>query len=599
MATIEERKLVREAIMETGAYMSLQQRTPCPICGPDRKKHNDPSMSLTAKENDTYLYYCHHCLANGSVQLNLDGNEMSAAPDNVRQLHEPKPLSPVLDEYAFVDDDQLAWFASRGISEKTCEEFCVVSGMVYIPRRESKVRCVGFPYVNLDGTTAIKWRDGKKNFSQTGRAASLWRLSEFTGGDLIITEGEMDAMSFGEAGIFATSVPNGAPSSAVTNATKKFEYLWDAKAAIDMADRVIIAGDQDEPGEVLLEEIARRIGKAKCWRLSFPADCKDANEVLTEYGPEALQQLVSDATPWPIGGLRDARDYREDVLSIFRDGMNKGINVDVGRLKEYHRPSPGTFTIVTGTPGSGKSTWLNWLSYILATQEGWNCAVFAGETSSQVHILQLASLYQKKSFKDDVRMSEEELLEGMAFVQEKYIFIDESETSIDSILERAHAAVLRRGVRMLVIDPFNFVTLDRPSEGDNGQHGINQMLVRLKGFAVEHDVAVYLVAHPKKMHREAGGDIPIPTGYDISGSAHFFNVADSGITISREVGDETLNEGEARTSLSRVTNWKTRFDWLGSIGSCNLAYNPEDSSFFTAPEWGSCDSDYDFSFKGN
>ena len=101
------------------------------------------------------------------------------------------------------------------------------------------------------------------------------------------------------------------------------------------------------------------------------------------------------------------------------------------------------------------------------------------------------------------------------------------------------------------------------------------MLVNLKRFSREHDVAVWLVAHPKKMLRGANGSVPPPGGYDISGSASFFNVPDAGITVSR---------GEPGTSV--ITNWKARFPWIGSLGECTLAYDEFTGVFSGLPNAG-------------
>jgi twinkle protein len=532
------------------------------------------------------LYCCHHCEEKGSVNLEkfISEDEVVVDAPAADKVAAAPPV--VVSKFDTLSDEQLAWLKLRGISEEAAERAGLVNSKVYVSARKEKVPCIGFPYTGSDGVGAVKWRDGAKHFTQTGAARSLWRIEDFKGGDLIITEGEMDALSFEEIGVFATSVPNGAPAAPVRDSgnSKKFSYLWDAKDEIARADRVIIAGDQDAPGEVLPEEIARRIGKAKCWRMVYPADCKDANDVLMTHGPEELARLLDEATPWPIGGLRDAKEYREDALSIWRDGMSRGIDIPVGDISDYYRPTTGTLTVCTGVPGSGKSTFLTWLSFLLAKQEGWTTACFSAETSSQVHILQLAALYTKKPFHGMGKMSEAELNHAIDWVGDRFVFLDESETTIDSIIERAQAAVLRNGVRALIIDPFNFISTDDPDGNDNGQRGYNKLLVRLKGFAVEHDVAVWLVAHPTKMYRDSRGNTPIPTGYDISGSAHFFNVADSGLTLSRE--KDTPN-------VSKLTCWKSRFSWLGKVGETNIGFNPVDGSFHTQKEWGMSDSDWD------
>jgi len=480
-----------------------------------------------------------------------------------------------------LDDAQFEYLESRGISRETATACGVVSGTVWIRARGEEVRCIGFPYANSDGTTAIKWRDGAKNFSQSGAAQSLWRIDDFNGGDLVICEGELDSLSFQEASIFSTSVPNGAPVGEVKNGgSKKFSYLWDAKERIEKADRIILATDRDGPGNALAEEIARRVGKARCWRVPFPEDCKDANDVLVKHGKERLVEVMDSATPWPVSGLRNASEYRSEALELYNGNFDQGIRSGIYDLDRIYRVLPQTLTVVTGIPGSGKSTFLTWLSVQLAMKSNWSCAVLSAETSSQIHILQMASVYLGKPYRGVSRMTEGELKKGLDWVEGQFVFLDETDTDIQSVLERAHAAVLRNGVRLLIVDPYNFLT---GGHDDGSIANINRLLVSLKNFAVEHGIACWLVAHPTKMYRQHDGKVPTPGGYDISGSASFFNVADAGITLGRVSNGKSL-----------VTCWKVRFPWMGQTGEALLDFN-EGTGAFSASSFGGDDFAEDFS----
>lgn len=563
-----DRDLIRDHL-STISITRSQSRTTCPICGPDRKKQGERSLSVKIDE-DCAVYLCHHCGAAGAIPLEAPEPEPEVIPEKVSNLN----------------PSQVTWLGTRGISRDTADRCGLTSGKVYVRSRGSEVDCVGFHYLNADGTKATKWRDGGKNFSQTGAARSLWRIGDWVGPDLVVCEGEMDALSFEQIGVAAVSVPNGAPST-LSNGENggKYSYLWDAKDQIEKAKRIILATDADEPGRLLSEEIARRIGKARCWRLSYPEDCKDANDVLLKHGEVALKEVLSGATPWPVSGLRDVAEYRTDVMAIHQNGVDHGVKTGIVELDNLYRVCPQTLTICTGVPGSGKSSFLSWLTVHLAQKHNWSTAVLSAETPPTIMLLQMAGIYKQQPYLGNTKMSDPELAQALDWLSDRFVILDDSDTSVSSVVERAQAAVLRMGVRSLIVDPFNFLT-GTTVKGDENQMGsIKNILVSLKKLAVEHSIAIFLVAHPIKMFRQQDGKTPIPTGYDVAHSSDFFNVADAGITLSRD----GLN--------AKFTCWKARFPWIGKPGNTELSFDADTGIFSSAlGAWGDMgDEDDDWS----
>ena len=182
MATDQE--MIRSHL-DTISLSSNQNRTTCPVCGPERRKHNEKSLSILI-DGDFAVYKCHHCEISGSILIREE---------------EPPCDAGTSDSQTSLSEAQVMWLKTRGISAETSDDCGVISGEVYIAGRGKNVSCLGWQYKNADGSAATKWRDGAKNFSQTGSAKSLWRIDDWSGGDLIICEGEMDAMAFAEAGI--------------------------------------------------------------------------------------------------------------------------------------------------------------------------------------------------------------------------------------------------------------------------------------------------------------------------------------------------------------------------------------------------------------
>lgn len=544
-------------------------RSWCPSCGPDRKKQNERTLSIKLNE-DHALFLCHHCDEKGRVNFKGGSSveyDYEFEETNVVSIDTPRREEKRVD-YNGVTDDLMKWLTEeRGISPETAESADLVTSDIWMRGKGEEVSCLGFRYNHSDGSTAVKWRDSEKNFSQTGAAKELWGIENFDGGDLVICEGEIDALSYREVGVYAVSVPNGAPNKPSTGVeSRKYEYLMSARDKIELADRVIIATDSDEPGVLLAEEIVRRVGRGKCWVVSYEDGCKDANDVLVKLGKEALANSLIRATPWPVSGIRDAKEFRESAVSLFEGGMDRGISMGIADLDKVYRVNPQTLTILTGIPGSGKSSFLTWLSVNLASRTGWGSVILSAETPTEIHVLQMASVYLGKPFQGEYKMSKEELDVALDWVQNNFTFLDTSDTSINSVLERAAISIMRTGARIVQIDPYNFLTT--AEDGVEGVLQINKLLVGLKQFAEEHDCAVILCAHPTKMYRAPDGSTPSPSGYDVAGSSAFFNIADAGLTVDR------MEEGS-----SKLRCWKARFPWIGSIGDCELHFNPHNGNF--------------------
>jgi twinkle protein len=142
---------------------------------------------------------------------------------------------------------------------------------------------------------------------------------------------------------------------------------------------------------------------------------------------------------------------------------------------------------------------------------------------------------------------------------------DDTDWTIEYVLQTADALVSRHGINGLVIDPWNEMEHMRP-EGQSETEYIGQCLKRMRQFARSRKIHLWIVAHPTKMYRNKNGEYPVPTLYDISGSAHFRNKADNGIVIWRDLNDSTKRAVEIHVQ-------KIRFREVGKIGGCELLFD--------------------------
>lgn len=533
-----------------------QYRMFCPSCRPTRRNKLERSLSLSI-ESHQFMWKCWHCDEAGRA-FTFERRPMSPPP---------KPIQT--DDLTDLTPEAKVYLESRGIHMYTGLTN-VRSCVKYFSKLQRETQAIAFVTRNEKGMiTSIKYRSLEdKSFAAQGSQGRYWNLENATPDKpLVITEGEMDALALQEAGIHnAVSVPSGAPSSSGTihrESGGRFDYMASGEKLYASCGRVIIFTDQDEPGRALADELARRIGKHRCYFVMVPLDCKDANDVLVRHGKEKLREVVEQAKPWPVAGLYDAVHYTEKVLDLYQKGAGTGVSTGLDAVDEIYTVAPGMVTVVTGVPSSGKSEFIDQLMVNLATREDWSFCVASFENPPERHIVKLAEKHTGLPFFDgpSKRMDQTGLTAAIDWVSSHFLFIEAADgqpSTIDSILERASIAVMRKGVRGLVIDPYNFI---EKTGKDTETEQVSDMLSKVKRFANSHEVHVWFVAHPQKMYRNPDGGTSIPTGYDILGSSHWFNKCDFGITVHRTEG------------ATMVRCWKARFKWVAKNGDAYLTYD--------------------------
>lgn len=540
-----------------------QHRMTCPWCTPTRKNKTEECLAVL-REDTAIKYQCHHCDAHGLIRL-TERSPVIRLVNPVEKKQESKPLSA----FEKIDDRHIEWLSERGISASTAHAYNLIGEEI------GGQAVVGFPYFNPEGgVVAVKKRfTNEKKFLCSGSPSSFFGIRHIKkGDDLIIVEGEMDVLAMAEAGIKAISIPNGA-SMKVTEGKldpaedTKFKFLWSAKEYIDAAKRVIIATDMDVPGEAVAEELARRVGKEKCWRVSFPEGVKDANELLLKGGKEAVKRVTDAAEAWPVEGLYDANHFENSVWELFEKGIGRGESTGYESVDEIYTIVPGQVTIVTGIPSSGKSEFIDQIMVNMSTNKGWKFGICSFENEPRLHIAKLiAKRVGRPFFKGyHERMTETEYRAAYSHIQEHFAFVHQDDgglANLDSILDRLRVAVLRYGIRGAIIDPYNFISRDARNSSET--EWISDMLTKVKAFAMGHGIHIWFVAHPTKLQRNADGRIPVPGGYDISGSAAWFAKADCGLTVHREKDDPHVGQ---------IHVWKCRFSWVGKQGQTNLIYD--------------------------
>jgi twinkle protein len=526
---------------------SGQVKTKCPKCSYDRKKKSDPCLSVNIDEG---VWNCHNCGWKGGLkkQNNYMDKTIFVKPKHI----------PTVSKYS---DGMIKYFAGRGISEKTLIDNKVSEGVTYMPQVQSERNTIQFNYYKDSELINVKYRDAEKNFKLVKDAERiLYGLDDLKDcEEVIIVEGEVDKLSFYEAGYKnCVSVPNGASNL-------ELKYLKDFP---DNLKKVYIATDNDEPGRKLAEELSRRIGRDICYRVDFK-DCKDANEALEL----DLSLFIKNAKAYPLQGVLGVDSFDIDIDDLYKNGLQRGDTTGHATFDNLFSFTTSQLTVITGVPTHGKSNWLEHMCIKLAANNDWKFGVFSPEHYPlQLHFSVLAEKFIGKSFRDlnkYERMSREELNHAKEFISKSFNWIrpDGDVFTIDAILESAAGLIKRHGIKGLIIDPYNKISAPFGSQSETQY--INEFLTKLTIFKQKYDIHIFLVAHPRKMQKKENGLYDVPTLYDIAGSANFYNQVDNGITVYRNF----------ETGLSHVYVQKVKFRHIGEIGEAVFNYNLQNGRY--------------------
>jgi twinkle protein len=437
-----------------------------------------------------------------------------------------------------------------------------------MPQAGKEVNAIFFNYFDRQALVNIKYRDGAKNFMLVKDAKLIfYNLNALydTDGDIIITEGEMDVLSYIECDRSnVISVPNGASKGSLKleyldNHYHLFDNQWRAEHKLKPLKRIILATDDDEAGRTLRKEFVRRLGAHRCWFVDFKGR-NDPNEVLMEEGVVALSATVDNCTPAPLTDVVTVNDLRDQLAKLQKEGLKPGDQVGTDMFQRLYSFEQPRMTIITGISTHGKSEFLDDLIARLAVFKDWSFAVFSPENFPiEYHISKLVSKIIGKSFNDCKPL---ELEQAYDFISKHFYWIypDDNNYKLDNILRITDMLVSRYGVNGLIIDPWTEID----KGGQHNTENINEFLTTLNVFKRERNCHIFLVAHPTKMGKKDDGSSEVPDLMDISGSANFFNKTDGGITVYRNMVNNTV----------KVYVNKVKFKHLGKIGWVDLDYNP-------------------------
>ena len=525
----------------------------CPLCSSDRKPKNTKAK-CASYDWERGLGTCHNC--NTSFQLHTYQRKGASEKVYVRPaevVHKP-PASKVVE-----------WFKTRGISQQTLTDLNISEGPEYMPQTGKTENVIKFNYFMGDQLINIKYRDGRKNFKlYKGAEKVFYNINSIIGYEYcVIVEGEMDVLALHEAGITnAISVPNGA-----TLNSNNLDYLDACIDYFEDKDKIILACDSDDAGLALQTELVRRLGSEVCFLASFE-DCKDANEYLQKYGKEKLSERISGARPVPLENVTTFRDIEDEVTDFVRNGFKPGFQIGLQNFDDIFSTYTGQFITVTGIPSSGKSDFVDQMVVGYNNNYGWKTAFASPE--NQPTYLHAHKLMRKtwQGMPTATDIDTDRWNEVADHCNSNYYHIDMERYTLDSVLRKGAELVKRKGIKCLVIDPFNKVR-DVGGSDDVNRYTM-EYLAKIEIFAKKYDVLVFIVAHPTKMYKTQDGKIEEPTMYNIKGGGEWYDASYHGILVHRDYEQQTV----------KAKVLKVKFQNLGENGAeAHFKWEPKSGCF--------------------
>ena len=399
----------------------------------------------------------------------------------------------------------------------------------------------------------VKYRDGRKNFKlYKGAEKIFYNINSVVGYEsCVIVEGEMDALALHEAGIKnVISVPNGA-----TLNSNNLDYLDNCIDYFEDKTKIILAVDADEPGQALKQEFIRRLGAEVCYLVDFK-ECKDANDYLIKYGKSDLKQVIESSKPVPLEGVSTLRDVEEELKDFVKNGFKPGFQIGIENFDNIFSTYTGQFITVTGIPSSGKSDFVDQMVVGYNKNYNWKTAFASPEnqpTFLHAHKL-MRKVWQDMPNASDI--DNDKWNQVTEHVNDNFYFIDMDKYSLEAVLRKGAELVKRKGIKCLVIDPFNKVRDVNASSDDVNRYTL-EYLQKIETFAKKYDVLVIVVAHPTKMYKDKDGKIEEPTMYNIKGGGEWYDASYHGLLVHRDY--------EAKTVKAKVL--KVKFQNLGENGA--------------------------------
>lgn len=440
-----------------------------------------------------------------------------------------------------------------------------------------------FDYTRDGSFLYAKVRTPDKQFriEPSGRRMQFWNLDALRGFEgrrreqgefLVVTEGEFDAIAVAQAcGGYVVSVPNGvagkrSEGDIIIAEDNRFSYIWEGEQLIqelDQFDKIVLCVDGDDPGMILRDELALRIGETRCWYVTYPGGCKDANDVLRTYGADALRKLIGEARPMRPGFLVKPSDVPPRSLSQnFSTGFGWTQDRREGVLDPHLMLERPELMVVTGEPGHGKGQFIRCMTFHLAEKHGWRTAYLTPEDPAHRVKRDMMRFAKRAYFEalmgdqphwNSTREQDRQAEEWVDACFRISMPPEDEPITIEMVEREMEAAALHHNCQVFVLDPWNEVE-HVMNRGELETQYVERTLRRLLRKMRRLNLVLIIAAHPTKI-----GDGEKVSLYKISGSSNWKNKCQHGVIVRK------LTDNVAEIEVEKSKDWE-RMGQPGKIG---------------------------------
>lgn len=507
---------------------------PCDECG---------SSDANAVYSDGHTY-CFSCSAYGRP-------EGDAEPQRQSSQRSGNDLLPV---------GEFATLGKRRISEETCRKFGYSISedkngravQVANYKRDGKIIGQKLRYPNKD----FKFLQDKEAMKDRGPGLFGEHLWKEGGKMLVITEGEIDAMSVSQAQGNkwpVVSLPNGADKTGkgvVKDISKSIEF-------INSFDKVILMFDMDEPGQVSAREAAKVLRPGTAYIASLPM--KDPNELLVAGRQRELIAAIWDAKPYRPDGIINASDLWEAVR---KPKENNCVEYPWPELNAKTRGArKGELVVLTAGSGVGKSAVVREIAYDFL-QKGQTVGMLMLEENIERTALGMMGLHLNHPLHlDRGDFTEEQLHEAFTATAGSgrlWLYDHFGSTSAGNLLERVRYLAVGCGCDFVVLDHISIAVSDAEANADahlDERKLIDMLMTKLRSLVEELGIGLFVISHLKRPQGDRGHEQGAMTSLSqLRGSHAIAQLADFVIGLERNQQDEEKrNETTLRVLKNRFS----------------------------------------------